>query len=109
MVSAGEKGGMLLCFSELKKFRLMLFLHMKSDNRHPLERFDGKRAPIFYARLRKIQEHKVQDAVTKALDEVNLLEWGDVLSSRFSGGNEEAIVDCLFSRRQSESCLHGRT
>jgi ABC-type multidrug transport system ATPase subunit len=46
---------------------------------------------IFYARLRKIQEHKVQDAVTKALDEVNLLEWGDVLSSRFSGGMKRRL------------------
>ena len=46
---------------------------------------------VFFARLRKIPKNQLAAAVAKALDAVNLTEWGDVLSSKFSGGMKRRL------------------
>lgn len=46
---------------------------------------------IFYARLRKVPSHELGPAVDKALEAVNLLEWGNVLSCKFSGGMKRRL------------------
>jgi ABC-type multidrug transport system ATPase subunit len=46
---------------------------------------------LFYARLRKIPVNKLAAAVDTALAAVNLSEWGDVLSSKFSGGMKRRL------------------
>ena len=45
----------------------------------------------FYGRLRKIPEESLTASVNKALDAVNLLEWANVLSSKFSGGMKRRL------------------
>ena len=46
---------------------------------------------LFFARLRKIPEKNLKANVNKALDAVNLLEWANVLSSKFSGGMKRRL------------------
>ena len=46
---------------------------------------------MFYARLRKIPACDLDAAVQKALDSVNLREWADVLSCKFSGGMKRRL------------------
>jgi ABC-type multidrug transport system ATPase subunit len=46
---------------------------------------------LFFARLRKIPEGALDAAVLRALDAVNLKEWADVLSSKFSGGMKRRL------------------
>jgi ABC-type multidrug transport system ATPase subunit len=46
---------------------------------------------LFYARLRKVPPDQLDEAVAKALAAVNLTAWGNVLSSRFSGGMKRRL------------------
>mmetsp|Transcript_7258 Transcript_7258/g.9422 ORF Transcript_7258/g.9422 Transcript_7258/m.9422 type:complete len:560 (+) Transcript_7258:1-1680(+) len=46
---------------------------------------------VFYARLRKVRPSELNNAVTKALAAVNLSQWADVNSSKFSGGMKRRL------------------